>query len=463
MKVNSYTFAQNRLNLLFAIILILFTIYFFLWGLSYTQHNLPLIFLLSGFFGLFMAFNIGGNDVANSFGTSVGSGTLTVTQALLIAAVFEIGGALIAGGNVTSTIRSGIVDIKSLGVVPPKQFIFIMMSALIAASLWLLFATRRGLPVSTTHSIIGGIVGSAIVFSLRSDKANFIHVVRWDKLGDIALSWVISPLLGGMVSAFLFFLVKKYVLTQKGVNLCATQGLKAQNYRYTLRLILPAIASLSTIILTSMLLLKGLRNLKLGLEVWQNSLIILIVAALAWMFMKLYSKKLETMPMDKALFSAFSWMQVFTASAFAFSHGSNDIANAVGPFIAILDTLHGMKVQAQAHIPLPVILTFGVSMIVGLWFIGKRVIATVGTHLTEMHPSSGFIAELSAAVVVMFASALGLPVSSTHILVGAVLGIGFVNRNANWRLMRPITLAWVITVPCACVLSILAYLILQMF
>lgn len=159
----------------------------------------------------------------------------------------------------------------------------------------------------------------------------------------------------------------------------------------------------------------------------------------------------------------FSWMQVFTACAFAFSHGSNDIANAVGPFVAIMDVIKNNAVEAQATVPAPVMLTFGVSLIVGLWFIGKEVIQTVGTNLTEMHPASGFSAELAAAAVVMGASSLGIPVSSTHILVGAVLGIGLVNKNTNWRLMKPIGLAWVITLPAAATISAISFLLLTYF
>ncbi len=175
----------------------------------------------------------------------------------------------------------------------------------------------------------------------------------------------------------------------------------------------------------------------------------------------MFCKSLKRKDLGKSTFQMFSWMQVFTACGFAFSHGANDIANAIGPFAAIMDVLRTNSVAAQNAVPPIAMLTFGIALIVGLWFVGKEVIKTVGTSLAEMHPASGFTAELSAASVVMGASLMGLPVSSTHILVGAVLGIGLVNRNANWKLMKPIGLAWVITLPAAAVLSVACYLVLQ--
>lgn len=184
-------------NVFFALLLAGMSIYFVMWGLDYTNHQQVVLFLVASFFGIFMAFNIGGNDVANSFGTSVGAGTLTVTQALAVAAIFEVSGAVLAGAAVTDTIRSGIVDISDLGV-SPNQFIYLMLSALIAAAFWLLFATKRGLPVSTTHAIIGGIVGSSIVLGVNLGGSELaLSTVKWSKIGEIALSWVLSPVLGG--------------------------------------------------------------------------------------------------------------------------------------------------------------------------------------------------------------------------------------------------------------------------
>ena len=215
-------------------------------------------------------------------------------------------------------------------------------------------------------------------------------------------------------------------------------------------------------VMAAMLLFKGLKHLNLGLSTLDNLLIVGMVGAVLWMGTFAYARTLKTgANLDRATFIMFSWLQVFTACCFAFSHGSNDIANAIGPFAAIMDVLRSGTIGSSGDIPTITMLTFGVSLVVGLWFIGREVIATVGENLAKMHPSSGFVAELSAATVVMLASALGLPVSSTHILVGAVLGIGLVNRNANWRLMKPIALAWVITVPAAGLLASICFIILN--
>ena len=509
------------INMMFALMLVGMTGYFIYWGLGYTHYNHAGMFILATLFGVFMAFNIGGNDIANSFGTSVGSGTLTIPQALLIAAVFEVSGAVIAGGEVTDTIRKGIVDLNALHL-DPMQFVFIMMSALLAAALWLLFATYKGLPVSTTHAIIGGIVGSALCVA-GMHKVDAGALIQWGKLGEIAISWVLSPVLGGTVSFLVFWQVKKYVLdynawadeTLKGIKqekkaykerhrlffegLSETEKveyatkmahdaelydepdfepeqLQSDYYRglyelddrknsvdsyKALQSWVPFIASVGGMLIAAMLIFKGLKNLHLGMSNVNSFLTIFMIGAAVWMGTFVFAKNLKRKDLGKSTFQMFSWMQVFTACGFAFSHGANDIANAIGPFAAIMDVLRTGSIAEQNGVPPIAMLTFGIALIVGLWFVGKEVIKTVGTSLTEMHPASGFSAELSAAGVVMGASLMGLPVSSTHILVGAVLGIGLVNRNANWKLMKPIGLAWVITLPAAALLSVVCYLILQ--
>lgn len=516
--------AMRRTNWAFAIALVGMVGYFVYWGLGYTQNHHTMLFLLATLFGVFMAFNIGGNDVANSFGTSVGAGTLTVPQALIVAAVFEVSGAVLAGGEVTATIRSGIVNLNALPM-QPLDLVFIMMSALLAAALWLLFATYKGLPVSTTHSIIGGIVGSSLAlgFLLSGDGDNPMDLVKWNKIGAIVVSWVLSPVLGGVASFFLFSMVKKHVLDYNASADEELKKIKAEKKAYkeehknkfedwteseraqetaamardaeiyakadcdpneleshyyrglypidskkqtvgaykALESWVPIISSLAGMMITSMLLFKGLKNLKLGTSTLSNTLIILMVGAFIWLATFIYAKTLKRKDLAKSTFLMFSWMQVFTAAGFAFSHGANDIANAIGPFAAIMDVLRTNDMNASAPIPPVAMLTFGVALIVGLWFIGKEVIQTVGKGLAKLHPSSGFTAELAAATVVMAASVMGLPVSSTHILVGAVLGIGMVNKNANWAMMKPIGLAWVITLPAASVLSVLGFFVLR--
>lgn len=512
-----------KLNMFFGLLLVAFASYFIYWGLDYTQHNHEALFILATLFGLFMAFNIGGNDVANSFGTSVGAGTLTIQQALVVAAIFEVSGAVLAGGEVTKTIREGIVDLSKMAV-EPMQFVYIMMSALLSAALWLLFATKRGYPVSTTHSIIGGIVGSSIMLGIMlSGTDSALALVKWDKIGSIAISWVLSPLLGGLCSYFMFRTIKLHILSyneqaesklqeikqekqqhkeehkkafehlselQKLSYLTALardaqainesdytpEDLESDYYRKMQRIEdkkyqldahkalvywVPIIATFGAMMIASMLLFKGLKHANLGLSTLHNYLIIGMVGASIWMATFIFAKTLKNESLSRSTFLIFSWMQVFTASGFAFSHGSNDIANAIGPFAAILDVLRTGAIGSQASVPPVTMITFGVALIVGLWFIGKEVIQTVGHNLTEMHPASGFSAELSAATVVMLASVLGLPVSSTHILIGAVLGIGLVNHQTNWDLMKPIAMAWITTLPVAAGLSALTFVVLN--
>lgn len=517
-----------QINLLFAALLAGMTGYFLWWGLDYTYHQQTLLFVIATLFGIFMAFNIGGNDVANSFGTSVGAGTLTIPQALAVAAIFEVSGAVIAGGEVTDTIRKGIVNLDGLSV-SPNQFIYVMLSALIAAAFWLLFATKKGLPVSTTHSIIGGVVGSSIVLGIYLGGVDMaLSTVSWRKVGEIAISWILSPLLGGVLSYLLYSQIKKNILSyndlaearvqelkaaKKAVKKshkaffeqlseslqlsytqamlrdqeiykdedCARGDLETDYYRdlydierergnldtlKALKTWVPLIAALGGMVMISMVVFKGLKNVNLNLSTLHAFLIIGMVGALVWLTTFIYTKSIRGKlkeDLSKATFIMFSWMQVFTASGFAFSHGANDIANAVGPFAAIMDVIRLNTISSQAAVPTPVMLTFGVALIVGLWFIGKEVIQTIGTNLAEMHPASGFSAELSAAAVVMGASMMGLPVSSTHTLVGAVLGIGIVNKNTNWALMKPIALAWVVTLPAAAAMSALSFVALSYF
>lgn len=518
----------DKLNLFFFGLMSVTAVAFLAWGLDYVNFNHVVLFVLATFFGLFMAFNIGGNDVANSFGTSVGAGTLTIKQALLVAAIFEVSGAMIAGGAVTDTIRKGIVDLEDLtggAGFEVMDFVYIMMSALLAAALWLLAATRRGWPVSTTHSIIGGIVGSSITLGfIVSGAGDAFGLVQWSKIGAIAASWVLSPLLGGLVSYLVFVQIKKFVLDYN--DLAHTKLVEVQERKREIRdhhktvferleelqkvsytaamsrdaavmhtepdpapedfesdfyrdmvnverereqidayralvFFVPLLAAVGSMIITAMLLYKGLKNVDVGLSDFDNLLIMLMVAAVVWMALTILANSMRAQSLERSTFLIFSWMQVFTAAGFAFSHGSNDIANAIGPFAAVLDVLHSGGINAQAPVPPAAMLAFGIALVAGLWFIGKEVIATVGTHLTKMHPASGFTAELAAASVVLLASAFGIPVSSTHILVGAVLGIGVANRATNWSLMKPILAAWVITLPAAAILSSVFFVVIR--
>lgn len=509
-------------HLSFGGLLVVTLIGFLFWSFDYVGPEANKVILITTIaFGVFMAFNIGGNDVANSFGTSVGAGTLTMRQALVVAAIFEVSGAVLAGGEVTETVKSGIVDLDSIHL-DPLHFAFIMMAALLGAAGWLLVATRLGMPVSTTHSIIGGIVGASLTLSFFL-KLGGLEVVQWGEIGEIAVSWVLSPLLGGIVAFVLFGAIKRRILVFNDKASAELQEIKqermklhkdfkssferlseVQQLSYTnamtrdaaliaerdfdpeelesdyyrdlhrlnqrrdslnthraLETGVPLLAAGGAVVIVAMMVFKGLKNLNFGMSNLGNFLLLGMIAVIVWMAVFVFARTLRRQELSRATFIVFSWMQVFTASAFAFSHGSNDIANAIGPFSAVLDVLKTNAINAKSSVPTAAMVTCGVALIAGLWFIGRYVIHTVGSGLTKMHPASGFAAELSAAAVVMGASLLGLPVSSTHILIGSILGIGIVNRAANWRLMRPIALAWVITLPAAALISSVAVLVLN--
>lgn len=480
---------DRRWHLAFGLLLAISLIAFTLWSFGYVGQDAPrMVLITTVIFGAFMAFNIGGNDVANAFGTSVGAGTLTMKQALLVAAVFEVSGALLAGGEVTDTVKSGIVDLGAVSL-DPMEFVYIMMAALLGAAVWLLIATRMGWPVSTTHAIIGGIIGASLTIGFVTGTGSFA-MVKWSEVGMIAISWVLSPALGALVSFLIYGAIKKYVLgdalsrTLKPHLLApADGGSQAAEARMgferesaatasadlsvgshsTLQRWVPLIAAGGAVIITGMLLFKGLKNLDMSVSTVGGILIMAMIGLAVWMAVFVFAKTLRKQTVPRATYILFSWMQVFTASAFAFSHGSNDIANAIGPFAAVLDVLKTGSISSEATVPLAAMLTCGIALIAGLWFIGRKVIATVGTKLTEIHPASGFAAELAAAGVVMAASISGLPVSSTHILIGAIIGVGLVNRSANWKLMKPIAMAWVITLPAAASIGAISVLSLRTF
>lgn len=438
-------------NIVALSIFIVTIVSFLFWGLDFITGN-TLLFVIASGFGIFMAFNIGGNDVANSFGTSVGAKTLTVKQALVIAAIFEISGAMLAGGEVTKTIRKGIVNFGSIDL-DPMLFVFIMMSALLSAGTWLLFASKKGLPVSTTHSIVGGIVGSSLALGsvIANPDISSMDMINWPKIGTIAVSWVLSPLLGGILSYMIYWYLKKFIL-DFNKNHHSFKALKKH---------VPIVSAFAVTIISGMLLFKGLKKLHFDLSTFDISLIIALAGVLGYVLAFVLVKSFVKGDVHKETVRIFSVLQVFTASSFAFSHGANDIANAVGPFAAVIDVLSTGEINAQAPVPTIVMFTFGVSLIVGLWFIGKEVIATVGTRLAEIFPVTGFAAELGATAVILAATKLGIPVSSTHILIGAVLGIGVLNRDANWSMMKPIAMAWVITLPAAALMSAIIFMMLK--
>ncbi|HHS6965168.1 TPA: inorganic phosphate transporter [Campylobacter jejuni] len=496
-------------NLIAFVIFIISTIAFVIWGFGYISQHQLILFILASIFGIFMAFNIGGNDVANSFGTSVGAKTVTIKQALIIAAVFELSGAIFAGAEVTKTIRSGIVIFPNS--LDPMLFVIIMLAALLSSGVWIFIATKKGLPVSTTHSIVGGIVGASIMMGLlKFDGIQTLSMVKWSEILRIAISWVASPLLGGIVAHIIYSYIDKKILKPseklnddlknikkerkkfkeeyflnlktksqeeqiKELSAIALDEEEQENNFYRnkmkefkdqekdidiysiLKTHMPIIACIAAAIISAMFLFKGLNNVS-TLDILQNFWIIGIIGTISYVVTFAIVKIVKKTELNKTTDRIFSWFQIFTASSFAFSHGANDIANAIGPFAAILDVLKNGTINATSPVPFAALAMFGVALVVGLWFLGKEVITTVGSKLATIRPTTGFSAELGASIVILLATQFGIPVSSTHILIGAILGIGVYNKNANWIMMKPIGLAWIITLPAAGIMAALVFL-----
>ena len=403
---------------------------------------------LAAAFGLFMAWGIGANDVANAMATSVGSKALTIKQAILVAAVFEFAGAFLAGGQVTSTIRKGIIDASSVES-NPELLIFGMLAALLAAAVWLLIASRKGWPVSTTHSIVGAIVGFAAV-------GIGVESVHWAKVGTIAASWVVSPMLSGVLAFLIFMSVQKLIL--------GTDDPLKNAHKYV-----PVYIFAVGFILALVTLLKGLKHIGLDLSTGE-SVSVAVASGFITMFIGIAAiKRIKINPDEDADFrftnveKIFGVLMVFTACGMAFAHGSNDVANAVGPVAAIVSIVKTGAVAQKSALATWILLLGAVGIVLGLATYGWRVIRTVGKNITELTPSRGFAAELAAASTVVIASGTGIPISTTHTLVGAVLGVGIARGIGalNLRVVRNIMLSWVITLPAGGILAIVFFFLLK--
>mgnify|MGYP001815680256 CR=1 FL=1 len=412
------------------------------------------IFLaLACLFGFFMAWGIGANDVANAMGTSVGSKALTIRQAILIAMVFEFLGAYLAGGEVTSTIRKGIIDAE-VRQSQPELMVFGMLSALLAAGTWLLIASLRGWPVSTTHSIVGAIVGFAAV-------GISVDAIYWGKVGSIVASWVVSPLLAGTLSFLLFVSVRNLILDSDD------PFTRAKRY-------IPVYMWMVGFMIAMVTLLKGLKHIGLDFDLglgskFANALPIAFVAGLVVAgFGAMLLRRIDEVEVAGDRFASvervFAVLMVFTACSMAFAHGSNDVANAVGPLAAVASTVQsGGEIAARSAMPWWILLVGALGIVAGLATYGWRVITTVGKKITELTPSRGFAAELGAAGTVVIASATGLPISTTHTLVGAVLGVGIARGIAaiNLGTVGAIFMSWLITLPSGAVLAIVFFYIFK--
>ena len=425
-------------------------------------------------FGFYMAWNIGANDVANAMGTSVGSGALTLKRAVIVAGVLEFAGAFLVGSHVTETVRKGIVN-PEIFMVDPTVYVLGMLAALLAAGVWLQIASYFGWPVSTTHSIVGAIIGFGLLIGGT-------HAVNWGKVFSIAASWVVSPLISGTASFFIFMLLQKKIFTA-GAPVAAAKKLT------------PYLVFFVFSILTLVMVFKGLKNLHLHLS-FLNALLVAIVIGLMgalgsafWVSrMKLNQSSVKLRNSNDSTIKSsegfsnpknvdstenthhgvekiFVYLQILSACFVAFAHGANDVANAIGPLGAVVSVLRTGVVGLKATVPVWVLGLGGIGIVIGLASWGWRVIETVGRKITELTPSRGFSAEFGAAVTIVVASRLGLPISTTHTLVGAVMGVGLAGGIAalNLNAIREIIVSWVVTIPAGATFAIGIYYILSWF
>ena len=431
-----------------------------------------LIIVAGSAIGAYMALNIGANDVANNVGPAVGANALSMGGALLIAAVFESAGALLAGGDVVGTISKGIIDPSYVS--DPRTFIWAMMAALIASAVWVNLATWVGAPVSTTHSVVGGVMGAGIA-------AAGMTAVNWPKMSQIAASWVISPVLGGVIAALFLWFIKSQVSDQKDKITAARRWV-------------PVMIAIMAGAFSTYLAVKGVKKIvKIDL---QTALIIGAIAFALALFITrpLIRRQSEGKDNTKeTVRGLFTIPLIFAAALLSFAHGANDVANAVGPLAAIVHTVDAGEVASKVSIPLWVMVVGAFGLSFGLLLFGPKLIKMVGEQITKLNPLRAYCVALSAAITVIIASWLGLPVSSTHIAVGSVFGVGFF-REAHWRMkskntqvqkvmekeagkadqakrkhrklvrrshFMTIIAAWIITVPAAAILSGIIFLILN--
>lgn len=405
--------------------------------------------------GLYMAWNIGANDVGNAMGTSVGSGALTLRTALIVAGIFEFSGALLVGGSVTKTISNGIINTQAF---EDNTMLVVagMTGCLLAAAIWLHVATFFGWPVSTTHSIVGAVVGFGWV-------CGGFEAVHWSTISNIAASWIVSPLLGGALGYGCFMLIKNRILDADSPS--------AAMKRWGPVMVVPIFT-----ILALSLIYKGLKPLKLDFSPQVAVPIALAVGVAAGLisipFLNGLARRADRAESAieqsqsarevKNVERVFLVLQIFTACFVAFAHGSNDVANAVGPLAAVYSAMRD-GLQGEVEVPMNILLIGAGGIVIGLGTYGYKVMETIGREITELTPSRGFSAEFSAAATIVFASKLGLPISTTHTLVGSVIGVGFARSFAaiNLPVVRGIFASWLITVPFTALLSAGMVLILK--
>jgi PiT family inorganic phosphate transporter len=405
--------------------------------------------ILAIVFGLYMTWGVGANDLANAMGTSVGAGAITMKQAIGIAIIFEFLGAVLAGGHVTTTIRKEIIDPSSI-VGSPEILVYGMLASLLASAVWLMVASAKGWPVSTTHSIVGALVGFAIV-------GIGPEAVYWTKITSVVLSWIVSPLIGGTISFLLVMSTRMLIFN-------------TDNPLKNAKKFAPAYIFLVGFIISLVTIFKGLEHLHINLTTVQSFLLAsffgLCTAALGWYFIRnIKEDKAANRDFNFAsVEKVFAPMMLFTACSMAFAHGSNDVANGIGPMAAVISIVgSGGEVAQKAALPLWILLLGGSGIVLGLITLGYKVMQTIGKKITELTPSRGFCAELAAAMTVVIASRTGMPVSTTHVLVGAVMGVGLARGVGalDLRVVLNIVISWLITLPVGAGLAMLFFFTLK--
>ncbi|MBZ0112888.1 MAG: inorganic phosphate transporter [Thermoanaerobaculia bacterium] len=394
---------------------------------------------LAVIFGLYMTWGVGANDVANAMGTSVGSGAITVKKAILIAAVFEFAGAVLAGGHVTGTIRKGIIDAS---FVPSADIlVYGMLASLLAAGVWLMVASYFGWPVSTTHTIVGSLIGFGVV-GLGPEA------IVWAKVGEIVASWLISPLIGATLAFLLTMSIRKLILdTDNPFENAKKWG--------------PVYVFLMGVLIALVTMFKGLKHLNMDLSGGQSFILALVLGGIIAVFGWILIRRIEIDHEANRDFHyasverVFAPLCVFTACSMAFAHGSNDVANGIGPLAAVVSIVESGEVSQESALPLWILVLGGIGIVIGLATLGYRVMKTIGHKITELTPTRGFCAELAAAGTVVMASRLGLPVSTTHIIVGSVMGVGLARGIAaiDLRVVTGIVTSWIVTLPIGAALA----------
>jgi len=417
--------------------------------MSIIAQHAELYLILACIFGFIMAWGIGANDVANAMGTSVGSGAITIWQAVIIAGIFEFLGAWLAGGEVTQTISKGLIHTEIFAD-DPHVLATGMLSALLGAATFLVISSMRGLPVSTGQSIIGGIIGFALV-------AVGAEPINWGEITSIVASWIISPMLAGIIAFLLFESIRALILNHEN------PAVGAKRY-------VPFYVFLAAFVITLVTLVKGLSHIGLDLSIAQSLMGSVAIGVVAALVSKWLMRNLDLAPEKRAVDRyrnverVFGFAQIFTAATMAFAHGSNDVANAIGPVAAVVNVVENpANIGMQSELPAWILILGGAGIVFGLATYGHRVIRTIGAGITELTPTRGFSAELSAASTVVLATWFGIPVSTTQTLVGAVLGVGLARgmRALDLSVLGSVFTGWILTLPGAALFSAVYYFILR--